>query len=260
MIRPKVQIKGNFRATEKLRAAFKRANGSHFTLGVHADAGQYPATPEQPDPPTAGEVAWWLEKGTKRMPARPFMDPAISENLDSIRRKMALGLTGIAYQGWTVAKGLTVPAVHMLWLVQNKVKSNVGPALSGSWDPPKGYLGWKRENGMGQRTLIATGLMYRSLAYKLFLSTGAELEAARAAQASAPPDAREPALDAAAERARARAEGKAQKEQWRAQRQAHAGRDIFGPLTRKGTQSDSKATAGKAHQAARARRGKYRGK
>lgn len=219
MIKPKVQIKGDFKATERLRAAVKRIDGSHFTLGVHGDAGSYLAEDGQSDPPSVGEVAWWIEKGTKYMPSRPFLYPAINDNIELVRAKMALALSGMAFKKWTVEKGLTLVANFCLILLQNKVKSNVGPALSGSWDPPRGYLGYKHRQGMGMRTLIATGLLYRSLAYKIFLSDGAQIEANNAAPKEAP-GAQQASKDHEKARAGARTDAKAIKARAKAQKQA----------------------------------------
>lgn len=265
MIRPKVTIKGNFEATEKLREAIKKAHDSYVSLGIHADAGKYVAVQHRKkngqfgrkptDMPEVGRVAFWLEYGTEHMPARPFLGPAIDENHEIVKKKMALGLAGIAFHHWTVEKGLSVIGDTALILVQNKMKSNVGPALSGSWDPPTGYLGYKREQGMAQATLVATGLLYRSLTYKMKLSEGAEIEAAKAA-GELPAHGAPPSIsDFADARAKARDDAQKAKAQARAQRQAFAGRDIHGRFLTKG---ESKAQKGKSHKAARAPRGKYR--
>ena len=92
MIRPKVQIKGDLKASHALLAAYDKAKGSYFTIGVHEDAGSYSG--RNGSGPAVWEVSWWLELGTKRMPARPFMRPAVADNLESIKQRMLKVLEG----------------------------------------------------------------------------------------------------------------------------------------------------------------------
>lgn len=247
MIRPKVTIKGNFEATKKIQEALKKAKGSYVTAGVHTDAGTYIKRPSQPNPPLVTSVAWWLEYGTKFMPARPFLGPAFDENIEVLKKKMALGLMGVAFYGWSVEKGLSPLGYTMVVLIQNKLRSNVGPALSGTWEPPAGYLGRKRKLGQGQRTLIATGLLLRSVNYKMHLADGAveEGHSKETPAPEAPPEAR----DFSKDRAQARAEGLLIKQRQRDQRAAQKAKDKAG-----------QEHVGKAHRAAKAPRGKYRRK
>ena len=218
MIRPKVQLKGNFKATAALRAAFAKAKGSHVDVGVQKDAGSYGPTKKQPNPPTVAQVALWMEYGTRYAPARPFLNPAVDDGHDILAKAMAEGLVGIGLHGWSVEKGLSRIGMSALVLVQNRLLSNVGPALTGTWDPPSGYLGYKRAQGMGQRTLVATGLLYRSLTFKVQLAQGQQGESKHGQQAGPPIIA--PAEDPSLGRAQARATAKLLKAQQRAQRQA----------------------------------------
>lgn len=217
-----------------------------MTVGVHRGSGTYPVRNGR-EPATVDKVAWWLEYGTENMPARPFMYPAIRRNQAAIARVAAQALAKIAYTDWTVAKGLSAIGYRCVVFIQNVIRSNVGDPLSGEWDPPKGYLGWRRRHypDAGQRTLIASGLLLRSVQFRLHLEGEAlrEMEQAEALRqdqapggkhrsrvgdqgAKAPfsrPAPRATAGDAAA-RAQARAHGEAMKAQHRAQRAA-ANRD-----------------------------------
>lgn len=218
MIKPTVQLRGNFKVTAALRAALAKARGSHVEVGIQKDAGSYAPTRRQPNPPTVAQVALWMEYGTRYAPARPFLGPAIDENQDVLSSAMAKGLAGIALHGWSVDKGLSAVGLAALILVQNRVLSNVGPALSGQWDPPQGYLGEKRIRGMGQRTLVATGLLYRSLTYKVHLAGGAS--APSHSNGHPGPEVQDDPEALAAGRAKARAQAKLDKAQQRAQRKA----------------------------------------
>ncbi len=39
-----------------------------------------------------GKVAYWLETGTTKMAARPFVRPALAENLDEVRATVTAGI------------------------------------------------------------------------------------------------------------------------------------------------------------------------
>ena len=259
MIKPSIKIKGNFNALKKLRAAVAKADKSFIKLGIPDGAPKYAPKPGQGEGPSVAVVAAWLEFGTAKMDARPFLGPAIDENMSIVKGAMATGLAGIAFRHWTVEKALAGLGATLLVLVQNKVKSNVGPALSGTWEPPSGYLGYKRTHGMGQRTLIATGLLLRSLTYQIVLSDGAKIEAENAAKSAASggaPEGPQSHKSGAESRAQARVQAQAlkatQKAQRAANRVAQPGRDQFGRFLK----SEAKAKTGRAHSAAKTRRGR----
>lgn len=206
-------ISKNNRTPEILKA-LRLSRGSYVTVGVHKSAGQYPARPDGGEPPSVHKVAWWLEYGTENMPARPFMYPAVARNQNAIAKIAARSLAAVAYQKLPVKVGLATIGTAVVRMIQNVIKSNVGPALTGTWDPPSGYLGWRRLHypESGQRTLIASGLLLRSVGFALHLKGAAAIQ---------PGEATPIHLDQATKKARretAIQEGAAMKSQRRNQR------------------------------------------
>lgn len=180
-----VKVKSN--RTPEILAALRRAGNSYVTVGVHDDTGVYAGRPDV----TPSKVALWMEWGTENMDKRPFLAPTMSRNKATIAKLAAKGLAQCAYLKVTVAQGLGLLGAGVVTMIQNTIKSNVAPALSGQWDPPKGYLGWRRKHypESGQRTLIASGLLLRSVRYVLHLNKYAKVEAKAAANTPVKADA-----------------------------------------------------------------------
>lgn len=164
--------------TPQILAALRLAGKSNVTVGVHRGSGTYPQLANGREPPTVDKVALWLEYGTENMPARPFLYPAIKRNQGAIAQVAAQSLAKIAYSEWSVSRGLSAIGYRVVTYIQNVIKSNVGDPLSGSWEPPKGYLGWRRRHypDSGQRTLIASGLLLRSVGFRLHLDKHTEAQ------------------------------------------------------------------------------------
>ena len=237
--RARVQTIVKSNRTPQILAAMRLAGKSHVTVGVHEGAGEYKNADGTPGPPVS-KVALWLEYGTSNMPARPFMYPAIKRNEGGIAKVAAKALVDIAYLGARVETGLARIGSFVVRQIQNVIKSNVGPALSGSWDEPReGYLGWRHTHypEAGQRTLYRSGLLLRSVAFRVHLDRWTQAKQAQAepvrddaAPAKGVHKAKTPAfrsdgLRHAAEqkaqaRAQARMRGEAIKAQHRAQKAA----------------------------------------
>lgn len=217
MIQVEFKRSKKLRIDTKIKQALDRISGSDLTVGVHKDAGSYPATTKGgKEGATIALVANCLEYGTDTMPARSFMRPAVDENRGAIQRMMDRAIVNVGWNGWTVERALSRIGSQLLRFVQNKVKSNVPPPLS------EAYLARKLKLGMPERTLIATGLLLRSLAYRVNLSSGAQAESEAARSASAPSSSPARTGDPDS-RAAGRAQAKAMKAAARAARKSFAG-------------------------------------
>jgi hypothetical protein len=139
---------------EKLRK-YKTAS---VTIGIHEDAGQY-----TDGSTSVAEVALWNEFGTRNIPERSFLRSAIDDNASKINAWREEAIENIMEKGWTVQKALEMVGLRIQILIQNKIKSNVPPPNAPSTAKAK------LKEGQAPSTLIATGLMVRSVTYKVNL-------------------------------------------------------------------------------------------
>lgn len=140
----------------KLIEVIKRAKDSYVTIGVHEGAGTYPGEGVE-----VYQVALWNEFGTEHMPSRSFIRSAIDDNEGKINAWRDEMVENILDKGWTVQKALETIGFRIQVLIQNKIKSNVPPPNAPSTQAAK------TREGIGQHTLIDTGLMLRSITYKV---------------------------------------------------------------------------------------------
>jgi hypothetical protein len=158
------------KAIQKLRAELAKAKGgARVTIGFHEDAGAYPGGQ------SVVEVALWNEFGTKTVPARPILGPIMDDNSTLIERWRLEMLENMATKGWTVQQCLDAMGFRIKTLVENRIKSNVGPAYGTGLKPNSAEViaqrqQDKRAKGQLPVTLIASGLMLRSVTYKTYLS------------------------------------------------------------------------------------------
>lgn len=162
MIKPSVKITEKKSTHKTLKEVLKKANGSYVTIGIHDDAGKYS---KGKNPPDVVQVALWNEFGVpkKNIPARSFLRSAIDDNESKINAWRDEAIEGMMTKGWTVSKALDFLGFLIQQLVQNKIKSNVPPPNK------KSTADQKQREGVAQTTLINTGLMLRSVAYKKVL-------------------------------------------------------------------------------------------
>lgn len=159
MIVAKVSIKDSgkfwFKKLAKRLEGFDKA---YVTVGVHEDAGSYPG-----GSPTVAEVALWNEFGTRYIPERSFLRSTIDENSALIDRWREEAISKIIAGKWSVEKALEALGFRVQVLVQNKIRSNVPPPNAPA------TVAQKAKYGVPPQTLINTGLMLRSVAYRVVL-------------------------------------------------------------------------------------------
>lgn len=158
-------IKMTTKTTEKGGEGFKRLQqmlhkykAAYVTVGVHEDAGVYPD-----EGVSVVEVALWNEFGTRDIPERSFFRSAIDENDAKINAWREEAITNIIEKGWTIEKALEMMGLRLQLLIQNKIKSNVPPPNS------EATLAAKKAAGVPANTLINSGLMLRSIAFRIVL-------------------------------------------------------------------------------------------
>lgn len=161
-IKPTVKTteKGNPRIKEFLKRAARERGRSHVSVGVHDDAGKY-TNPDGTPGPTVAEVALWNEFGTRFAPERSFIRSALAENNGKINKWRAEMIDNMAKKGWTLDKALRAMGFRIQQLIQNKIKSNVPPPLAASTARSK------RKKGIAPVTLIDSGLLLRSIGFKV---------------------------------------------------------------------------------------------
>lgn len=164
---------------EKILENIKGLRNSYVTIGVHEGAGSYQGGE------TVAEVALWNEFGTRTVPERSWMRSAIDENEGLIEQWREEMVKHILEDGWTVEKALEAMGFRIQTLLQNKILSNVPPPY-GTGVRTLGPLSKDEQGGQDSKvdknrkakqaegynpnqTLYASGLMYRSVTFKVVL-------------------------------------------------------------------------------------------
>lgn len=156
MIKPKISFQ--WKNTELMTHLLKQLpqiKKMYVTIGFHDGAGSYD------DGTSVVEVALWNEFGTRDIPSRSFIRSTIEENIDKINALREEALVRIIQDKWPAQKALEMIGFRIQVLIQNKIKSNVPPKAAAS------TVEHKKREGVPNRTLIETGLMLRSVTYKV---------------------------------------------------------------------------------------------
>lgn len=178
-MKSQTKVKGQDRV-DRLRSKLRKFPHAYVQIGFFQGAGKYPGE----DAPEVVEVALWNEYGTSNMPARPFLGPAVDEHIDLINRWREEMITNIIEKDWEIQKALEAIGFRIKTLIENKIKSNVPPPNAPGTIAHKQSQGQlpKKVKGQGgaegraalaaggkTNTLIDTGLMLRSVTYKVNL-------------------------------------------------------------------------------------------
>jgi hypothetical protein len=130
--------------------------GAYVSIGFHSDAGSYESGID------VVEVALFNEYGTSTTPARSFIRSTLDENEEKINNWRVEALQNIMSKGWGADQALSMIGTRVQILIQNKIKSNPPPPLAES------TVAQKLRDGVPAVTLINTGLMLRSVTFKVF--------------------------------------------------------------------------------------------
>lgn len=153
---------------DSLKKVIASTPTAYVTIGIHEDAGQYT---KGANPPSVVQVALWNEFGTEHIPQRSFFRSAIDENIvkiEALRDKM---VTNILINGWKPERALEAIGLFVQTLIQNKIKSNVGPAYgTGMGNSPETIARAQAEKQarVGHtQTLRESELMLRSIIFRV---------------------------------------------------------------------------------------------
>ncbi len=158
--RGKTTVKGQAKVDKFLRT-IRGAKEAYVTIGLHEGAGKYT---EGPNPPTVVEVGFWNEFGTVTSPERSWLRSAIDEGEAQIIKWRDEAIEKILAGEWSLDQALHSMGFKIMTLVQNKIKSNVPPPNE------EKYAAEKKADGLADTTLIRSGLMLRSVTYKVYLN------------------------------------------------------------------------------------------
>lgn len=147
---------------DKFLRDIKNAATSYVTIGLHAEAGTYPAGKDG-ESVTVAEVGLWNEFGTKTSPERSWMRSAIDEGQPQIEAWRNELMGKVMDGSMNLEMALNAMGFRIMTLIQNKIKSNVPPPNAAS------TLVAKERHGVAPNTLIDTGLMLRSVTYKVVI-------------------------------------------------------------------------------------------
>lgn len=162
---------------ERIQEQVRLTKGSYVMIGFYKEAGKYT---EGKDPPDVVEVALWNEFGTKKSPERSFIRSAIDENMAQINAWRDELLSEIMMGTLTAQAALETVGFRIMVMIQNKIKSDVPPPLADS------TVAHKREQGLAPVTLIETGLMLRSVTYRIHMVGGAKIGGSKILASAAP--------------------------------------------------------------------------
>ena len=140
---------------KKLMSVLEKSKGAYVTIGIHEGAGSYP------DGKSVVQVALWNEFGTEHIPSRPFFRSSIDGNEALINKWREEMIENIVSKGWPVKKCLEAIGLRVQILIQNKIKSNMPPP-----NAPR-TIAQKQKDGVAAETLIHSGLMLRSVTFKV---------------------------------------------------------------------------------------------
>ena len=146
----------NGEAFKKFVAEMKKAKDCYVAIGLHEDAGEYK------DGTSVVNVGLWNEFGTDNIPERAWMRTTIDENQGALEEFRKGLIEKVQAGNLTVRQALEKIGMRIQVLLQNKIGSNMEPENAPS------TLKAKARAGQGSRTLIATGLMQRSVTYKVY--------------------------------------------------------------------------------------------
>ncbi len=148
-----VSVTDDNRLWREIENDLKTLNGSHTKVGfLDGD------TREDDPQLTNAQVAVFNEYGTSNAPARPFMRPAIAENLDEIVQMQEEGYSDIVRQMSTVKTELAKIGTFAQREIQKKIRDVK--------TPPNAESTKRRKSGNSSNPLIDTGEMRQAVSHE----------------------------------------------------------------------------------------------
>lgn len=163
MIKPRVKVIHKGGSLPQLQALFKQFGNAYVTVGFDDDAEPYP------NGASVVQVALWNEFGTAPqngapgIPARPFMRTAIQNNRTKINQIREQVLRQVIAGKMAPQKALEIIGYRVQVMIQEQIKSNMGPANSPRTEARK------KKAGIANHTLMETEHMLRSVTFKVMV-------------------------------------------------------------------------------------------
>lgn len=154
MLKPKITIKVTDK-TDSLKKALKQFKTAYVTVGVAPGAGEYA------DGTSVADVALWNEFGTSKIPERSFIRSTLHEHQTQINAWRSSLVEQVLESRMTVHKALDILGFKIRELIRAKINSNIPPPNAPS------TIAHKKREGVPPRTLMETGLLARSIEYKV---------------------------------------------------------------------------------------------
>lgn len=156
MIKPKVSV--NAKGPDRILAIEKALRDTaHLavTVGVHSDAGVYESGAD------IAVVAAAQEFGTEHIPSRSYLRSTVDDNLEVLNKWRQDAIGRIVDGKVEPEAALESIGFRLAAKVQTRIMSDVKPPLT------EKYKRWKIRQGKPPRTLILTGLLHSSIAYRV---------------------------------------------------------------------------------------------
>jgi hypothetical protein len=173
-IKASVKVKPS-EAYKKFRKEMKKIKGSYVSVGLHEDAGEYTSEDGEATGVSVVEVGLWNEFGTEHIPARSWLRSTLYSHEGEINRWRSEVVKQIMDGKITVEHALSTIGFRLRELMRAKILSNMPPPNAPS------TVAAKKRDGVAPRTLVHTGLLSRSVEFRVHLTeapgTGGEVKA-----------------------------------------------------------------------------------
>lgn len=161
MIKAKVTTADTDHGLRAIAAEFAKLKGAYVSIGVHEDAGSYPAKGGS-EGPTIAEVAWWNEFGTERIPSRSFLRNTVDANRGYIDKLREAKLEQMKAGQITAIQVLSAIGFNVREMVKKAILSNMPPA-----NAPATVKYKEREAINPIQTLVATHTLFRAIEFEV---------------------------------------------------------------------------------------------
>jgi len=149
-------------ASAKFKRIIEQAKDSYVLVGVTESAGKY----QEQGGPSVAEVATWNEFGTETIPERSFIRGSTHSSRPLIKAWQKEALDNLlSKEGYGLRRALASIGMKLRMLIIRRIKSNIPPPNAPS------TLAEKKRLNQGNKTLIASRLLIRSIAYQVSIAS-----------------------------------------------------------------------------------------
>lgn len=163
MIKTTITFKAEKSQETRLKKELAKLKGSYVSVGVHEGAGEYSSGV------SVIEVALWNEFGTKNSdgsthtPSRPFIRSVVYGDESRINGWREEVFEKVFEGKISVEKALSTLGFKIRELIRAKINSDMPPPNAPA------TIAHKKAEGVAPRTLVETGLLLRSVEFKVVM-------------------------------------------------------------------------------------------